>query len=93
MSWYERRCVEARTGLPTIDVPLRIDKTADSSEPYEVLTTYCRPLDRCDVELMKTVYWEDGRHDQDVFTGNAQEFAEFIVNGVREWFEVGYHAI
>jgi hypothetical protein len=74
-------------------LPPEVQELIDRQKIYEVLTTYCRALDRCDVELMKTVYWEDGRDEHGVFDGNAQEFAEFIVNGVREWFEVGYHAI
>ncbi len=65
----------------------------DRQKIYHVLTSYCRALDRCDVELMKSVYWEDGYDDHGVFAGNAQEFAEFIIRGIQEWFEVTQHAI
>ncbi len=60
---------------------------------YDVLTRYCRALDRCDVELMKTVYHEDGFDDHGIFQGNAQEFAEYIIREIQVWFEVTTHAI
>lgn len=65
----------------------------DRQKIYHVLTSYCRALDRCDVELMKSVYWEDGYDDHGVFAGNAQEFATFIIQGIQEWFEVTQHTI
>jgi len=70
-----------------------LQELIDRQKIYHVLTSYCRALDRCDVELMKAVYWEDGYDDHGVFAGNAQEFAEFIIRGIQEWFEVTMHAI
>ena len=60
---------------------------------YDVLTRYCRALDRADVELMRTVYWEDAIDDHGVYKGNAQEFSEFIIREIQNWFEVTMHAI
>ena len=60
---------------------------------YAVLTRYSRALDRCDVELMKSVYWPDGTDSHGVYDGNAAEFAEFIVREIQNWFEVTMHAI
>jgi SnoaL-like domain len=70
-----------------------LQELVDRQQIYHVLTSYCRALDRCDVELMKAVYWEDGYDDHGVFAGNAQEFAEFIIRGIQDWFEVTQHAI
>jgi ketosteroid isomerase-like protein len=70
-----------------------IQELIDRQKIYHVLTSYCRALDRCDVELMKSVYWEDGHDDHGVFAGNAQEFAEFIIKGIQDWFEVTQHSI
>ena len=70
-----------------------LQELVDRQKIYHVLTSYCRALDRCDVALMKSVYWEDGYDDHGVFAGNAQEFAEFIIRGIQEWFEVTQHAI
>ena len=60
---------------------------------YDVLTRYCRALDRADVELMRSVYWEDAIDDHGVYQGNAQEFSEFIIKEIQNWFEVTMHAI
>ncbi|RMF12256.1 MAG: nuclear transport factor 2 family protein [Alphaproteobacteria bacterium] len=70
-----------------------VAELVDRQQIYHVLTSYCRALDRCDVELMKSVYWEDGFDDHGVFAGNAREFAEFIISGIQEWFEVTQHSI
>lgn len=43
------------------------------------LATYCRGIDHCDKELLKTVYWPDAIEEHGIFNGNAWEFAEFIV--------------
>lgn len=65
----------------------------DKQAIHEVLTGYCRALDRCDVELMKRVYWKDAVDAHGIFEGNAHEFAEFIIAGIQQWFEVATHAI
>lgn len=70
-----------------------LQELVDRQKIYHVLTSYCRALDRCDVELMKSVYWEDGYDDHGVFAGNAQKFAEFIIEGIQAWFEVTQHSI
>ena len=44
-----------------------LQELVDRQKIYHVLTSYCRALDRCDVELMKSVYWEDGYDDHGVF--------------------------
>ena len=58
--------------------PKDIQELIDRTRIYDVLTRYCRALDRCDVDLMRSVYWDDARDDHGVFNGGAQEFAEFI---------------
>ena len=69
-------------------LPPELQEVVDRQKIYDVLTRYCRALDRCDVELMKSVYWEDAVDAHGIFHGNAHEFCEFIVKGVQEWFEV-----
>ena len=70
-----------------------LQEVVDRQKIYDVLTRYCRALDRADVELMKTVYWPDGYDEHGVFNGNAEEFAEFIVEEIQNWFEVTQDAI
>ncbi len=71
----------------------QIDELIARQKVYDVLTRYCRALDRCDVGLMRSVYWDDGTDDHGVFSGNAAEFAEFIIREIQNWFEVTMHAI
>jgi hypothetical protein len=59
----------------------------------DVLTRYCRALDRCDLDLMKQVYWPDAIDDHGIFCGNAHEFAEMIIREIAIWFEMSMHAI
>ena len=70
-----------------------LQELVDRKRIYDVLTRYCRALDRCDVDLMRSVYWDDARDDHGVFNGGAQEFAEFIIREIQAWFEVTMHAI
>jgi hypothetical protein len=77
----------------TTALPPELQELVDRQKIYHVLTSYCRALDRCDVELMKSVYWEDGYDDHGVFAGNAQKFATFIIEGIQAWFEVTQHSI
>ncbi|MBI1392361.1 MAG: nuclear transport factor 2 family protein [Alphaproteobacteria bacterium] len=70
-----------------------LQELVDRKRIYEVLTRYCRALDRCDVDLMKSVYWDDAQDDHGVFNGGAQEFADFIIREIQAWFDVTMHAI
>lgn len=51
----------------------------DELQIRKLLATYCRGIDRCDKELLKTVYWPEAYEEHGLFNGNAWEFAEFIV--------------
>ena len=70
-----------------------VEQLLSRQKVYDVLTRYCRALDRCDIDLMRSVYWEDGYDDHGVFAGNAAEFAEFIISEIQNWFDVTMHAI
>lgn len=70
-----------------------LQEIVDRKRIYDVLTRYCRALDRCDVALMRSVYWDDARDDHGVFNGGAQEFSEFIIREIQNWFDVTMHAI
>ena len=70
-----------------------IEELIARKDVYHVLTSYCRALDRCDVDMMRKVYWDDGVDDHGVFSGNAAEFADFIIREIQNWFEVTMHAI
>jgi hypothetical protein len=49
-----------------------------------VLAIYCRAVDRCDSELLKSVYWPDAVDNHGVFNGNAMEFIDFVIPLLRQ---------
>jgi hypothetical protein len=70
-----------------------IQEMWDRQKCSEVLSKYCRALDRADLALMKSVYWEDAIDVHGVFEGNAHEFSEFIITEIKNWFEIATHYI
>ena len=44
-----------------------------------VAKRYCRGIDRCDADLIKSAYHPDAYDDHGRFKGNAWEFAEWVV--------------
>jgi hypothetical protein len=50
----------------------------------KVLAEYCRAVDRCDQKLLKSVYWPDAVDNHGVFSGNAWEFADFVMPLLRQ---------
>jgi SnoaL-like domain len=54
----------------------------------DLLPRYCRGIDRCDLELMQSVFWADARARYGIYDGEAIAFAKLTINTVRE----GCHA-
>ncbi|MFC2950552.1 nuclear transport factor 2 family protein [Marinicaulis aureus] len=64
-------------GLPPED---RLDQLASKQELAELSYKYARAIDRADGPVLKSCYHADAIHDHNgVFTGNAHEFADFIM--------------
>ena len=51
----------------------------------EAALRYCRGVDRLDVELMKSAYWEGATDDHGVFVGDAWEFCEMCMEAHLPW--------
>ena len=45
----------------------------------DCLHRYCHAVDRCDAELLRTVYWPDGTDDHVFWSGNAMDFVDFCI--------------
>lgn len=71
----------------------RLRLALDRQEIEHVLKLYCRAIDRCDIELLKSIYHPDGTDDHGSFSGNAMEFAEFIIPALREGILDGMHTV
>lgn len=59
----------------------------------EVLTRYCRGVDRCDEELLRSVYHPDATDDHGTFKGNGYEFAAWVTKILREHMEATTHHV
>lgn len=45
----------------------------------DCLCRYCHAVDRCDADLLRTVYWPDGSDDHGFWSGNAMDFVDFCM--------------
>ena len=57
----------------------QLQSLLDENHIHKALATYCRAIDRCDKELLKSVYWPDALEEHGLFDGNAWAFADFII--------------
>ncbi|RVQ64757.1 nuclear transport factor 2 family protein [Croceicoccus ponticola] len=60
---------------------------------YDVLTRYCRALDRADLAMMESVYWPDGEDIHGIYVGRASEFVPFIIGEITKYFTMGTHCL
>lgn len=56
-----------------------IQQLLDRIAIEDCLHRYCHAVDRCDAELLRTVYWPDGSDDHVFWSGNAMEFVDFCI--------------
>ena len=50
---------------------------ADREAIRDCIYRYCRAIDRCDFDLLASVYWPDATEDHDPFFGTASDFIAF----------------
>jgi len=60
----------------------KIKELLDKQEIYEALCTYCRGVDRCDEEIVRSVYHEDSYDNHGYWKGSGHDFAAFVVDRV-----------
>ncbi|HZO80575.1 MAG TPA: nuclear transport factor 2 family protein [Candidatus Binataceae bacterium] len=56
---------------------------ADKQEIHEVLMRYCRGIDRCDAELLRSVYHPDASDNHGLFVGKAVDFIRWALEGLK----------
>ena len=57
----------------------KLQTVIDKQEIYDVLMRYCRGIDRCDMEVLRSAYHPDAIDEHGIFNGSASEFCEFIL--------------
>jgi hypothetical protein len=70
-----------------LDLLLAKDAIAD------VAKRYCRGIDRCDADLVRSAYHPDAFDDHGTFKGNAWEFAGYATAALRQRYRATMHAI
>lgn len=58
-------------------------KLVDKQEIHDVLMRYCRGIDRCDEELLRSVYHPDATDNHGQFNGKAADFIPWALQSLR----------
>lgn len=75
------------------DQATRIQEMLDKQDIHDALLRYCRSIDRCDPDLLRTVYHPDATDDHGTFVGGVDAFVEWVMQGLHEQFIVTTHAL
>jgi len=76
------------------DVRTAVQRLVDKDEINDVLLRYARGIDRLDIELFRTVFWEDGGFEDGIVEGPAKDFAPVLIgDAVRNMFTATQHFI
>lgn len=71
----------------------RIQALADKQAIYGQMCRYIQACDRCDVDLLKSVFHQDGTVRFGIFDGNAIEFAEYDIPFIKDNLLMSWHRI
>jgi hypothetical protein len=71
------------------EVELLLDKQAIT----EVLYRYCRGVDRCDVDLVDSIYWDDAVDDHGYWKGPGRDFGSFVCDRLMQANERTTHTV
>ncbi len=61
------------------DNAAKIEELLDRVAIEDVLYRYCHAVDRCDAELLRSVYWPGAIDDHIFWQGTAEEFVDFCI--------------
>jgi hypothetical protein len=59
----------------------------------DVLSIYCRGIDRLDESLIAAAYWPDASEDHGIFKGRAKDFAPWIVKFLDQTYRATAHRL
>jgi SnoaL-like domain len=67
---------------PGTDIDRRLAELADKQDIREVVLRYCRGVDRLDLELVRSCYFDDGVDHHTGFTGPADDYVAWLAVGL-----------
>ena len=65
----------------------------DRAEIQDLLFRYCRGVDRCDAEMIRSAYHPDSYDDRGYWRGNGHEFATFIARRLAQANSATTHSV
>jgi len=65
----------------------------DVEQIRDVLARYCRGVDRCDAELLRSVYHPGAVDDHGIFKGSAEEFVDVVLPGLLDTWAATMHVL
>lgn len=69
-------------------------RAQDDAEIRRVVLTYCRAVDRCDAELLRSVYHDDAVDEHGSgFSGSADDFVAWVMGVLRQRFSMTMHTV
>jgi len=77
----------------SINWDARVQLMWDRQEIERLLYTYCRGVDRQDLDVLKSVYHPDAIDEHGYFVGNAHEFAEHVLARMAINVSYGQHQV
>jgi hypothetical protein len=63
----------------TLQVSQALSELADREAIRDCLHRYCRGVDRCDEEALRSAYWEDALDDHSLFAGQREALIAWIL--------------
>ncbi|WGK62451.1 nuclear transport factor 2 family protein [Halopseudomonas sp. SMJS2] len=73
------------------ELSARLQAVLDRQAIQDQMTRYCQAIDRCDLQMLKSVFHSDGEVDFGIFQGNAWEFCEYNLPFIKENLVMGWH--
>lgn len=79
--------------MPTTELNPKVQEMLDKQEIHEVLMRYCRGIDRCDEELVRSAYHPDAMDEHGEFNGKVEDFIAWVIPALRENCRMTMHSI
>lgn len=70
-----------------------IDRLVARADIQDLLWRYCRGIDRCDADLVRSVYHPGATDDHGIFVGDAEEFAAMVVPMLEQTYRCTQHQL
>lgn len=84
----------ATSGFTVAGSPVAwVDRLVARAEIQDLLWRYCRGIDRCDVELVRSVYHPGATDNHGIFVGDAGEFADMVVPLLAQSYRCTQHQL